>query len=93
MFYNNTLLGVYNTGAEASRNCVIQYFLSAKGDSVKSEKILNSGHPSFADPTTAALYKHQLYVLANSHLDSYNKNTMATQGIEEKLRPVTLLTS
>jgi outer membrane protein assembly factor BamB len=91
LFQNNTLLGVYNIGDPPSKNCIIQYSLSGNGDSVQTEKIIDQGNPSFADPTTAALYKNRLYVIANSHLDAFNANKTSTKGIEEKLKPVTLL--
>jgi sugar lactone lactonase YvrE len=91
VFDNNTLFGVYNTGAEPSKNCIMQYFLSTGGDSIVKEQIVERGNPSFADPTTAALHKNRLYVIANSHLDVYNKNKTSTRGIEGMLKPVTIL--
>lgn len=91
VFQSNTLLGVFNTGDPSSKNCIIQYSLSTRGDSIESEKIVEQGNVSFADPTTAALYKNRLYVIANSHLDVFNANKTSTKGIEDKLRPVTVL--
>jgi DNA-binding beta-propeller fold protein YncE len=91
VFSNNTLTGVYNTGSTPGQNCIIQYFLSANGDRVEREEILVQGHSSFADPTTAALFNKRLYVLANSHLDVFNTNKTSTKGIEDKLKPVTIL--
>ncbi len=91
VFRNNSLFGVFNTGSPDSKNCVIQYFLSANGESIEREKILDQGNPLFADPTTAALYRNKLYVIANSHLDVFNANKTSTKGIENKLRPVTIL--
>jgi streptogramin lyase len=91
VFYNNSLIGVYNTGDPSSKNCVIQYQLSVNGDEVVSETILDQGNPLFADPTTAALFNNNLYVIANSHLDVFNRNNTSTKGIENRLRPVTLL--
>ena len=43
------------------------------------------------DPTTAALHKNQLYVLANSHLDAYNANKTSVKGIENKLKKPLIL--
>jgi DNA-binding beta-propeller fold protein YncE len=91
VFYNNSLIGIYNTGDPSSKNCVVQYQLSAKGDEVIGESILDQGNPLFDDPTTAALFNNNLYVIANSHLDVFNRNNTSTKGIENRLRPVTLL--
>ncbi len=91
VFYNNSLYGIYNTGNPSSKNCVVQYQLSGKGDEVVGETIIDQDNSLFADPTTAALFNGKLYVIANSHLDVFNKNNTSTKGIEDKLRPVTLL--
>jgi streptogramin lyase len=91
VFYNNSLFGIFNTGDPSSKNSVIQYHLSANGEEVVKETVIDQGNPLFADPTTAALFKNKLYVIANSHLDVFNENKTSTKGIEDKLRPVTLL--
>lgn len=91
VYYNNSLFGVYNTGATQERNCVVNYSLSKDGNNVESEKILNAGYKHYADPTTVALYKNALYVITNSHLDSFNKNKTSTKGIESVLKPLRLL--
>jgi outer membrane protein assembly factor BamB len=89
--FGNSIFGVYNIGEDSSKNCLVQYVLSDEGDSVLVERLVDQGHPLFADPTTAAVYKNKLYVIANSHLDIFNKNATSTKGIEDKLKPVTLL--
>ncbi|MDQ3550089.1 MAG: SMP-30/gluconolactonase/LRE family protein [Bacteroidota bacterium] len=91
VFHNNSLYGIYNTGDPSSKNCVVRYQLSGKGDEVVGEIIIDQDNSLFADPTTAALFNGKLYVIANSHLDVFNKNNTSTKGIEDKLRPVTLL--
>lgn len=91
VYLNNTLLGVYNSGQDRSTNSVVQYQLNPQGDSILAEKILDRGHPSFYEPTTAALANNKLYVLANSHLASYNANKESTAGVSEKLTPVTVV--
>ena len=90
VFYNNSLIGIYNTGNPSSKNCVIQYKLSANGNEVFGETMFDQGNSLFADPTTAALYNNELYVIANSHLDAFNANNTSTTGIENTLRPLTL---
>jgi hypothetical protein len=90
VYHKNSLFGVYNTGETQGKNCVIKYQLSKDGNSITDEKVLNPGYSSYADPTTAALYKNRLYVIVNSHLDSFNKNKTSTKGIESVLKPLIL---
>jgi outer membrane protein assembly factor BamB len=91
VYMDNSLIGVYNIGKEQAENCVIRYRLSKDGSLVEGEEILVKGHHAMADPTTAALSDHSLYVIANSHLDVFNKNKTSTQGIEASLKSLVLL--
>jgi hypothetical protein len=91
VFWNNTIIGVYN-GAEANKdNAVVQYLLNNAGDKIVSEKIIDKGNELFHEPTTAAVFSNKLYVLANSYLGAYNANKESVAGIEDKLGSVTIL--
>jgi outer membrane protein assembly factor BamB len=87
VYWNNTLIGVYNNSDSRSGNAVVQYSLDATGEKIIQEKVLDKGNPVFYEPTTAALSGNMLYLLANSHLALYNKNKTSTKGIEAKLLP------
>jgi DNA-binding beta-propeller fold protein YncE len=91
MYWNNSLIGIYNVAKDNSGNAVVQYFLNEKGDEIIDEKIIEKGNPYFKEPTTAAIVNNTLYVLANSHLGNYNANKESTRGIEEQLTPVVIL--
>jgi hypothetical protein len=90
VFFGNSLMGVYNL-EHRSQHAVMQYFLSADGKSIRSEKIIDHGNALFYEPTTAALRKEKLYVIANSYLGLYNANKESTSGVEEKLTAPTIL--
>lgn len=91
VYWNNSLIGVHNVGGNRSTNTVVQYTLNEQGDRIVAEKIIDRGHAVFHEPTTAALANNKLYVLANSHLASYNANKESTVGISDKLTPVTVV--
>ena len=91
VIWNNTLIGVYNLGPDRSKNSVIQYMLSKDGTTITSERFIDRGHSSFHEPTTAALAGNHLYVLANSHLATYNANKESVIGVETKLTPVAIV--
>jgi streptogramin lyase len=90
-YYNNTLIGVYNSGPDRSTNTVVQYTLDHLGTKIITEKILDKGHSLFYEPTTLSIAGNRLYVLANSHLAVYNANKQSTLGVEEKLTPVAIV--
>jgi len=90
-FWNNTLIGVYNSGEKRSTNAVVQYLLDKNGHRIIREKVLDKGHPLFHEPTTIAISKNKMYLLANSHLSIYNANKQSTKGVEDQLTPVTIL--
>lgn len=89
--WNNTLIGVHNLGPDRSKNTVIQYTLSKDGLSITNERFIDRGHASFHEPTTSALAGNHLYVLANSHLATYNANKESVLGVESKLTPVAIV--
>lgn len=91
VLWNNTLIGVYNLGPDRSKNSVIQYTLSKDGSSITGERLIDRGHQSFYEPTTAAISGNHLYVLANSHLATYNANKESVAGVENKLTPVAIV--
>jgi len=90
-YWNNTLIGVYNNGEGRSTNAVVQYWLDEKGHRIVREEVLDKGHPLFHEPTTLAIAKNKLYILANSHLATYNANKQSTRNVEDKLTPVAVL--
>lgn len=91
VFWNNSIIGVYN-GAESNKeNAVVQYSLNSTGDKIISEKIIDKGNELFHDPTTAAVVGNKLYVLANSYLTEYNANKESAKGIADRLGPVVVL--
>ncbi|MBC7947950.1 MAG: hypothetical protein H7Y42_08735 [Chitinophagaceae bacterium] len=91
VYEKGKLYGVYNADTAKTSHAVVVYTLDEEKPSVVSEVLLDKGNPDFFDPTTAALYKNRLYVIANSHLDEYNKNKESTKGIEHSLRPMKIL--
>lgn len=91
VFWNNSIIGVYN-GAESNKNnLIIQYFLSDDGDKIINEWIIDKGNELFHEPTTADLLNDKLYVLANSYLAAYNENKESVKGIVDKLGSVIVL--
>jgi hypothetical protein len=91
VYYNNSIIGVYNTAESNKENAIVQYFLNDVGDKIVSERIIDKGNEFFHEPTTAAIFGEKLYVLANSYLRAYNANKESVKGIEEKLGSVTVL--
>jgi sugar lactone lactonase YvrE len=90
VLHKKYLYGVYNAGSRGySSNAVIRY--SLKKNKIITEKIIDRGNSSFADPTTAAAYRKKLYVIANSHLDQFNANKESVKGIEGRLTPLKIL--
>ena len=88
----NNLYGVYNAGRDGyPSNAVVKYTLDNNKQRITSEAIIDKGNPAFADPTTAAKFGNKLYVIANSHLDQYNKNKEKVAGIENQLAPLKLV--
>ncbi|HEY0067468.1 MAG TPA: hypothetical protein VGB46_08895 [Flavisolibacter sp.] len=90
VYRDGALFGVYNA-KEYNTNAVIRYNLDRSGKLIVSETVLDSGNLNFKDPTTAVILNDVLYVIANSHLDQFNRNKETVQGIEKALSPLTLL--
>ncbi len=91
VYWNNTIVGVYNSAPDNKDNAIVQYSLNDAGDKITSEKIIDKGNELFHEPTTAALLGNKLYVIANSYLTAYNANHESVKGIEDKLGPVAVL--
>jgi len=91
VYWNNTIIGVYNGGADNSYNAIVQYLLNDAGDEIMSERIIDKGNSVFHEPTTAAVLNNKLYVLANSYLTAYNENKETVKGIEDKLGAVVVV--
>jgi sugar lactone lactonase YvrE len=91
VFWNNNIIGVYNGAKTNADNAVVQYSLNSSGDKIISEKVIDKGHATYHDPTTAALLGNKLFVLANSYLTEYNANKESVAGISDKLGPVVVL--
>lgn len=91
VFWNNNIIGVYNGAKTNADNAVVQYSLNSSGDKIISEKVIDKGHKTYRDPTTAALLGNKLYVLANSYLTEYNANRESVAGISDQLGPVVVL--
>ena len=91
VYWNHSLIGIYNISGQRSGNLVVKYGLNDKGDAIIKEDILEKGNPHFYEPTTSALSDKYLYVLANSHLATYNANKQSTKGKEDQLKPVTIV--
>src|SRR5688572_10085281 len=77
VYWNNSIIGVAD-------DAIVQYQLDEKGDQLVSEKIIDEKNKFFHEPTTIALYKNKLYVIANSNLAVYNANNESVKGIEDK---------
>ena len=91
VYWNNSLIGVFNNSNDRSKHCVVQYMLDESGTKIVSEKIIDKGNEWFYEPTTATILGNRLYVLANSHLGFFNANKESTVGIEDKLTPVVVI--
>src|SRR4030095_3941984 len=89
VYYNNSIIGVYNTAESNKDNAIVQYLLNDGGDKIINERIIDQGNELFHEPTTAAISGDKLYVLADSYLAAYNANKESVKGIEDKLGPVT----
>ena len=70
-FYNNSLITIQN-GVLPKR--VTRYFLNDDLDSIISYNILENANPNFNEPTLGVIVKNNLYYIANSQWDSYNKD-------------------
>jgi hypothetical protein len=84
VYLKPTLIGVFNLG-ERNGQSVRGYVLDEEGRSISAELDIDKGNSLFHDPTTLAVRKRFIYVIANSHLDEYNKNKESTEGIEDQL--------
>jgi len=91
LYWNNTIIGVYNGAADNRDNAIMQYSLNDAGNGIISERVIDKGNNVFHEPTTAALLNSKLYVLANSYLTAYNENKESVKGIEDKLGAVTVI--
>jgi len=91
IYWNNTIIGVYNGAADNKDNAIVQYSLNDAGNKIVSERTIDKGNEHFHEPTTAALLGSKLFVLANSYLSAYNTNHESVNSIEDKLGPVTIL--
>jgi DNA-binding beta-propeller fold protein YncE len=91
VYWNNSIIGVYNTAETNKDNAIVQYILDPAGDKIVSQKIIDTGNELFHEPTTAAVYGNKLFVLANSYLGAYNANKESVEGIADKLGAVTIL--
>jgi len=91
IYWNNTIIGVYNGATDNKDNAIVQYSLNDAGNKIITERTIDKGNDLFHEPTTAALMGNKLYVLANSYLSAYNINHESVKGIEDKLGPVTVL--
>lgn len=91
VYWNNTIIGVYNGATDNKDNAIVQYSLNDTQDKIISEKIIDKGNNLFHEPTTAALLGNKLYVIANSYLGAYNTNHESVKGIEDNLGPVTVI--
>ena len=91
LYWNNTIIGVYNGATDNKDNAIMQYSLNDAGNKIISERTIDKGNDHFHEPTTAALLGSKLYILANSYLSAYNTNHESVNGIEDKLGPITIL--
>jgi hypothetical protein len=91
VYWNNTIIGVYNGAEKNSENAIVQYFLNNEGDKIIDERIIDKGNDLFHEPTTATVLRDKLFVLSNSYLTAYNINKESVAGIEDKLGSVTIL--
>ena len=91
VYWNNSLIGVFNNSKDRSNHCIVQYMLDENGTKIVAEKIIDRGNEWFYEPTTATISGNKLYVLANSHLGFFNANKESTAGIEDKLKPVVVI--
>ena len=94
VYIENCLIGVYNYNIYDSVGfaipAILKYRLDETGQVIKQE-LLDEANRYFAEPTTLAVAGNKLFVLANSHLAAYNANKQSTKGIEDRLKPVTVL--
>ena len=91
VYWNNSIIGIYNGAQSNDDNAIVRYSLNNAGDKIVSEKIIDKGNKHFQEPTTAAIFGNKLYVIANSYLAAYNINKESVKGIEDKLGSVIIL--
>jgi hypothetical protein len=84
IYTKSVLIGVFDLGEQGGQR-VYRYKLNEDWRSISAESDIDKGNKHFHEPTTLAPGKRFLYVIANSHLDEYNKNKESTEGIEEQL--------
>ena len=90
-YTSHSLFGVYNGDSTNKNNAVVQYILDPSGTKIIEERIIDKGNVHFHEPTTLAVANKHIYVLANSHLEAYNKNRQSVSGIENKLIPPVII--
>ena len=90
-YRDHLLYGVYNSAAHKRDNALIQYRLDMEDTTIVGERIIDIGNPIFRKPTTISLVGSMIYLLAVTNIDEYNANHNSTRGIEQQLRPVTIL--
>ena len=75
--YGGQLVAVQNSsGAER----IVRFKLNAAKDAILSEEILESRNPLFKIPTTGVISGASLFVIANSHLDSLDREGRLKAG-------------
>jgi hypothetical protein len=86
-WHDGDLIGVQNS---TNPGRVIRIALTDQGTRIEGVTVLQSHHhPEFAEPTTGAIAKDKLHVIANSHVGHYEPN--GTIKDEAKLRPTAIV--
>jgi len=70
-YFNNSILAVQN-GTTPAR--VVQFYLNARQNNIKSFRIIDKNRPDFGEPTTGVLNGKVFYYIANSQWSGYDAN-------------------
>src|SRR5579872_2117522 len=73
-YKDHSLFAVYNAAKHKEENCLLDYTLNQEGTAIVREKIIDQGNPLFRKPTTITFMGNDLYLLAVTNIDEYNKN-------------------
>ncbi|HUF35586.1 MAG TPA: SMP-30/gluconolactonase/LRE family protein [Gemmatimonadales bacterium] len=85
-YVDGSLVGIQN-GVEPSR--VVRLRLTAAGDSIDAEEVLERAHPHHAEPTLGVVVGRELYYVANSQYQRFTQDGRVAEP-DSLRRPVVL---
>ena len=67
-FYNNSLIGIQNSGNDKDR--IVRLYLNKSGKKIERIQVLESFLPDYIEPTTGTIVNNEFYYIAISHVSN-----------------------